>query len=171
MCCLLHSSVIFLRDAKSVTHLISDLWRFYVVCMCFYSVPAGVRACVFELLFSFCAMTQNPICILRADGEKPFLFNFHLRVSGRFKLTLKNMLRSNYVPCMCEWCSNWCVMWRECTDQHVSFSSSSHHTRMHNLCMSEYLQNRCWSHCHLMTQRGKTKSSACRDHWSLSLTL
>lgn len=36
-------------------------------------------------------------------------------------------------------------------------------------CLNIY-KNRFWSHCDLMTQRGKTKSGTCRDHWSLSVT-
>lgn len=63
------------------------------------------------------------------------------------------------------WYSNRRVMRWECTDHHVSFSLSSHHTRMHNLGMSEYLQKEFWSHCDLMTLRGKTKSGTCRAHW------
>lgn len=53
------------------------------------------------------------------------------------------------------WYSNWCVMWSECPDHHVSFSLSSHHTGMHN--MSEYLPNGFWSHCDLMTMREKSR--------------
>lgn len=52
------------------------------------------------------------------------------------------------------WYSSWCVMWWECTDHHVSFTLSSYHTRMHNRCMSEYLQNGFWSHCDLMMPKG-----------------
>lgn len=65
-----------------------------------------------------------------------------------------------------EWYRNWCVMRCECTDHHVSFSLSAHHTRMHNRCMSEYLQNRFRSHCALMTLKGKTKSGTWRGRWT-----
>lgn len=153
----IHSQLSFFWRIKgqTVTHSITELVCMQVcLCSCFLHYSDSGSHLWFE---AWCGTKlSNRYCEISA-------LVLLLVALSSLKMALQNVLRrSNNVPCMCD-----TVAGVSCGENVLTTTCLSvYHliTPRCIICLNIYKMN-FWSHCDLVTMRGKTESVTCRGHF------